>query len=194
MESDNLIFFNDTETTGLPDWKTPSGGDSQPHIVQIAAILAHNETGDVQSVFEAIIRPDGWEIPPEMTEIHGISQEMALDVGVDEKTAVQTFLEMRADWPRVAHNRTFDQRIIRIALKRYFSEADQEKWATKDDYFCTMNVSKRYGSPTAKLSDAYAHFMGATLEDAHSALADAKACMDVFFAMRELGETYAVID
>ncbi|MCK4621311.1 MAG: hypothetical protein KAT62_03750 [Desulfuromonadales bacterium] len=38
------VIFYDTETTGLPDWKNPSGGETQPHIVQIGAILADEDT------------------------------------------------------------------------------------------------------------------------------------------------------
>lgn len=54
------ILFYDTETTGLPDWKSPSGGETQPHIVQIGAILCNAETKEVVDTLNVIVQPDGW--------------------------------------------------------------------------------------------------------------------------------------
>jgi DNA polymerase-3 subunit epsilon len=191
----NLVCAYDLETTGLPDWKNPSDSHHQPHIVQLAGILADDDTGKIISSLDLIIQPDGWEIPQEVTDIHGITNEMANQVGVNEADAVALFLQMVGGAKRLAHNRTFDQRIIRIATKRYFPENVQEQWAEKENHDCTMLMAKpimqlepkgRYGYKSPKLSEAYLHFMGKELEDAHSAMADARACLDIYFAMKEL--------
>lgn len=191
----NTAMFYDTETTGLPKWKEPSGDPSQPHLVQLGAILCNADTGEVLQSLDLIIRPDGWEIPDEVAEIHGITTEKAMAIGVSEELAVDLFLEMKGKATRVAHNRTFDQRIIRIALKRYgYSEEVMEAWAEKDDHLCTMQMAKpvmqleprgRYGWKSPKLEEAYKHFTGKDLENAHTAMADAKACMAVYFALIE---------
>jgi len=191
----NLVCAYDTETTGLPDWKNPSDSHHQPHLVQLAAILADEDTGKVISTLDLIIQPDGWEIPQEVTDIHGITNEIANEVGVNEMDAVALFLQMVGSAKRLAHNRTFDLRIIRIATKRYFPENVQEKWAEKENHDCTMIMANpimqmepkgRYGYKSPKLSEAYQHFMGKELQDAHSAIADARACLDIYFAMKGL--------
>jgi len=191
----NLVCAYDTETTGLPDWKNPSDSHHQPHLVQLAAILADEDTGKVISTLDLIIQPDGWDIPQEVADIHGITNEIANEVGVNEMDAVALFLQMVGSAKRLAHNRTFDQRIIRIATKRYFPENVQEKWAEKENHDCTMMMAKpimqmepkgRYDYKSPKLSEAYQHFMGKELQDAHSAIADARACLDIYFAMKGL--------
>lgn len=190
----NTALFYDTETTGLPNWKQPSDDPSQPHLVQLGAILCDIDTAEIVQSLDLIIKPDGWLIPDEVAEIHGITTEKAMEVGVSEELAIDLFLEMRGKALRVAHNKTFDQRIIRIALKRYgYSEDLMGAWAEKDDHVCTMLMSKpvmqlepkgRYGWKNPKLEEAYKHFTGKDLENAHTAMADAKACMEVYFALQ----------
>ncbi len=189
------IIFYDTETTGLPDWKTPSGGDNQPHIVQIGALLVDVETREVVDTLDVIVKPKGWLIPQEMTDIHGITTEQALDVGIYEMDALEQFLELCGDHPLVAHNRTFDKRIIRIATKRYSDQATIEAWAdNKERHECTMLMAnkimklKQKGSNRAKyptLEEAYEYFTGEKLEYAHNATVDAQACMEIYFIMKE---------
>ncbi|MGS2743567.1 3'-5' exonuclease [Halomonas sp. LS-001] len=186
----NPVLFFDTETTGLPDWKSPSESEHQPHLVQIAAILADTDTRKEIATLDLIIAPDGWEIPAEVSEIHGITHEHAAAVGVDESLALNLFFQLWGRYPRVAHNRTFDQRIIRIAAKRYMGEADAEAWADKEQFADTMLLAKpimqmlpkgRYGYKSPKLSEAYEFFTGKQLENAHSAMADTRACMEVYW-------------
>lgn len=180
------IFGYDTETTGLPDWSVPSGDPCQPHIVQLAGFLCNAETQEVIQSMDVIVKPDGWEIPEEMTVIHGISNEMAMDIGIPEKLAVELLLALRGDFERVAYNKTFDQRIIRIALKRFFDDEElEEKWAVKEDHHDSMRMAqKAFGGKNMKLADAYLKSTGKTLENAHTAMADTMACMEIYFALQ----------
>lgn len=187
----SLILPFDTETTGLPDWKSPSEADHQPHLVQLAALLV-NDKFEIIKQLDVIIKPNGWIIPDEVAAIHGITTERAMDEGIPEQEALAQLLEMSQGALRVAHNKNFDHRIIRIATKRYSDEATQDAWDNKDNFECTMQMAKpimkmlpktRFGFKSPKLEEAYEFFTGKKLENAHSAMADTKACFEVYKAI-----------
>jgi len=114
------VIFYDTETQGIPLWKQPSGHPDQPHIVQLGACLVDVDTRKVLSTLDVMVRPDGWLIPDEVAAIHGITTEMAADLGVPESLAVEMLLDMVGSRTRIAHNESFDARIVRIACMRHF--------------------------------------------------------------------------
>jgi len=193
------ITFYDTETTGLPVWKEPSGGENQPHLVQLSAIQCDIETREILQRIDLIVRPNGWEIPQVVVDIHGITTEKAMDCGVYEESAIRLMLEICRDSSRVAHNRTFDQRIIRIGVKRYgFADEDIDRWADKETHECTMLKAKpimkmlpkgKWGHKNPKLEEAYKFFCGLELGDkAHSSIYDTEACMAVYWAMLDYKE------
>lgn len=197
----NLALFYDTETTGLPLFKDPSDHPGQPHIVQLAAALVDLDSRDTVASLDLIVRPDGWTIPDEDTEVHGITTEFAMAAGVPETLALSLFLEMWAGRRRIAHNEPFDARIIRIAQHRAGElEHDLERWKAGTAE-CTarlatpilklpptakMVAANRHHHKTANLSEAVLFFTGKPLENAHSALADVRGCMDVYFAIQDL--------
>jgi DNA polymerase III subunit epsilon len=186
-----LIMAFDCETTGIPDYKQPSEMPHQPHIVELAALLFDDATGELLEQMHAIVRPDGWEISEETTAIHGITTERAMDEGRPEAEVLAEFLALHSRCAlRVAHNEDFDQRIVRIAIKRLGAGATQEERDAIADAFkaapkyCTMKAdAKARGVKWPKLIDAYKHHTGRELENAHSALFDARACAEVYFAM-----------
>lgn len=199
----NKIVFFDTETTGLPVWDQPSESEVQPHLVQLAAIVADANTRKVVSSIDLTIKADGWDVPDEVSAIHGITKEKSLQVGVDEQMAIEIFLELIQGAKKiVAHSSTFDQRIMRIALKRYFTETEVEAWANKEIHYCTMRESKEIVGATGangrvknpKLTEAYKFFTGEEMQDAHTAMADAQACMAVYFAMNNRPEVEQAVN
>jgi DNA polymerase III subunit epsilon len=184
------ILFFDTETTGLPIWGEPSTDHRQPHLVQIGAELVDAETREVLKSMDVIIKPAGWEIPEEMTAIHGITKEAALENGISEWDAVEELLEMKKEADlRVAHNVNFDDRIIRIAITRELGYDKADEWK-EGEKFDTCNKSRKaVGLKKApKLEESYEFFTGKKLEGAHSAAADVAACREVYFALVDAGE------
>lgn len=201
------LLFYDTETTGLPLFKEPSEHPDQPHIVQLAAILVDQETRKTISSMDVIVSPAGWIVPDDVAAIHGITTEHAMDVGVGEKTALSMLLEM---WRgpgrmRIGHNEQFDARIIRIGLKRLFETPGEvlpisDEWksglsgctAIRSTPLCAlpptekMRAAKRFHHKTPNLGEAYRHFFGVDLQNAHTAMADVLACRDVWFAIEDM--------
>lgn len=194
----NLLTPYDTETTGLPLFKEPSDDPRQPHLVDIC-ILAYNPDGSLADSFEAMIRPDGWVIPHEVSVIHRISNEMAMDMGIPEAEALDGFMAIhdRAGL-RIAHNINFDDRIMRIALSRYRGKQAADDFKTTSTYCTCQNSTslvkcpptekmiaagrgKQYKQPT--VAEALLHFTGEPLIGGHRARPDAEACARIYFAM-----------
>lgn len=207
----NLKLFYDTETTGLPLFKEPSEHPDQPHIVQLAAALVDTDSRDVIASMDVIVRPDGWTIPDEVAAVHGITTEHAADVGVPESLALSLFLELWAGRPRVAHNEQFDARIIRIAQHRAGKlESELERWKSgarectalmatpivKCPPTAKMLAAGRNHYKTANLAEAVQFFTGKPLENAHSAMADVRGCMAVYFGIQDMrnGAPGALVD
>lgn len=195
-----LIFVYDTETSGLPLFRDPSDDPRQPHIVEAAALLVDTETRQIIDEFEAISRPDGWEIPDDVAAIHGITTARALQDGIPEAEIVARLYTMwlRADEGRVAHNETFDARILRIGIKRFFSGGGADDAWKYGRALCTANgctgivklpptpkmvAAGRTHHKTPNLAEAYRHFSGEDFEDAHRAMADAKACLRIHWGI-----------
>lgn len=184
----------DTETTGL--WKNnlPPNHVDQPHLVQLGLILEDLEADKIISKLDVIIRPDGWTIPPDSARLHGITQEIAEDCGVELVNACWLFRDLirRCD-VIVAHNFEFDQSIINRGFVE--AEVDVIPWSMRK-VRCTKEASSsfcrlapfRYGSwKWPSLEEAFQHFFGRDPVDAHTALADAESSRLIHRKLCELG-------
>lgn len=194
------MLFYDTETTGLPLDRVPMDDARQPHIVQLAALMVDESSGDTAASINLTNFPDGWVIPADVAKIHGISTDRALATGVSERMAVRLFYEMwmRCE-ARCAHNEKFDASILKIALLRFGFGAERVEAWDAGTANCTatmaapimnlppterMVASGRLGPKTPNLGEAHRHFLGAALEGAHDAMVDVVACMRIYAAMR----------
>ena len=195
------ILFYDTETNGLPLWNQPSEHPGQPHITQLAAELFDADSGRVLAFMDLMIRPEDWTIPPKLEQLTGITTELAARFGHSISRALGTFYAMwsAADL-RVAHNESFDARMVRIEAIRELGtdHGFHEDWKN-GPVFCTQSNSTAILNlpPTAKmvaagrnhakspnLAEAYEFFTGKKLEGAHNAAVDLAACKAVYFGIQ----------
>lgn len=180
-----MTLYLDTETQGLPDMNKRASDPCQPHLVQFAAIVT-NDAGEIMDEHNVIIRPDGWEIPTDVSAIHGITTERAMADGLPESMVAKLALGLIKEASLVvAHNLQFDKFLMRIALRRHGLLTDEmDAWWKVLPSFCTMKATtnlcaihgKRGGFKWPKLIEAYRHAFGEDFNGQHDALADVKAC------------------
>ena len=187
------LFF-DTETTGLPNQKLPAGWEGQPHICQLGVIVTNRE-GRVKAELNVLVKPQGWTIPAATSAIHGIYQEDAEQYGLSIKGVLTIFDRLLRSSERViAHNIAFDLFMLEIEAHRSGVSINLPAQHT-----CTMlkAVNAVKCPPTEKmlragmtgfkkpnLTETYRHFFGRDFEGAHDAMADVRACRDVFFKLQ----------
>lgn len=79
-----MFIIFDTETTGLPkDPNKPlSDSDNWPRLVQLAWQV-HGNLGELIEAQNHIVKPNGYTIPYNAAQIHGITTERAMEEGID---------------------------------------------------------------------------------------------------------------
>ena len=186
-----MYLFFDTETTGLPkNWKAPvTDIDNWPRMIQIGWLLS-DENGKRLDTGNLIIKPEGFTIPTEASNVHGITTEKAIAEGKDLETVLKQFAKLVAEAEFiVAHNISFDEKIIGAEFIRKNITTDFES----KPKICTMKASTDlckipgpYGYKWPKLSELHIHLFGLDFIGAHDAFADIEATEKCFWEMRRL--------
>lgn len=183
------ILFFDTETTGLPkNYKAKIDDlDNWPRIVQLGFRFHADE--EHYTEYEFIIKPDGWEIPEEAAEIHGITTERAIEEG----HPIKSVLDVLTTWINMAdlvvgHNVSFDRKV----LGAEFLRAGMPDLLHGKPRFCTMmsttkfcNIPGKYGAKWPKLEELAAALFEGDLDGLHSALEDVRLTAKCFYRLLE---------
>ncbi|MBS1637418.1 MAG: DNA polymerase III subunit alpha [Bacteroidetes bacterium] len=190
-----LIF--DTETTGLPrNYNAPlTDSDNWPRMVQIAWQL-HDATGKLIQHDSIIIRPEGYTIPFAAVQVHGITNERAVEEGQDLKEILSRFAEVVQQTQYLCgHNIEFDINIIgaeflRCGLPNVFD--GKGVIDTKNDQtteFCAIPGGRggKFKWPT--LTELYQKLFNDSFAEAHNAAFDVTATAKAFFEIIKRGIT-----
>jgi len=156
-------------------------------MVQIAWQL-HDETGQLLHYDSIIIKPEGYTIPFNAEQIHGISTKRALEEGRELKTVLQEFIEIVNKCKYLCgHNIEFDINIIgaeflRMGLPNVFE--GKPSIDTKSDEttaYCAIPGGKggKFKWPT--LSELYTKLFNESFAEAHNAAFDVQATAKAFF-------------
>ena len=188
-----LIF--DTETTGLPKrWNAPiSDVDNWPRCVQLAWQL-HDNKGDLISNHSYLIKAEGFDIPYEAEKIHGISTDLANEIGKNIDDVLELFInDYKTAGFLVGHNLKFDINIVGAELYRKGYEIDISKKDVLDTCSeLTAEVCKLPGGRGGKfkyptLLEIYSILFKDKFMEAHNASADVEATSRVFFELVRKG-------
>lgn len=180
-----MKLFFDTETTGIVKFKEPINHPSQPRMIQLAAILVDDNDKEIANM-DCIIKPDGFSIPAEAANIHGITTEIAQEKGIDLKCAITLFSSFLHNATMIiGHNIEFDKFILNKEFTEVIPEFAALNLLDNRAKFCTMHQSTKilklpYPSGKAgykwpKLSEAYRFAFFEDFTDAHNAMADVRA-------------------
>lgn len=195
----------DTETNGLHDFSKPADASGQPRLASIAILLADiNWKGldPSQELAEAgvksstelrltcyqeenfLIRPDGWEMKPEATQINGLTTEHLIKNGVPVMDALDYYSRLIRDGFIVtAFNAQFDTKVMRGELRLagmpdLFEVTPNVCLMRACTNVCRVPKANGKGYKFPKLSEACAFFK---IEQpaAHSALGDARSAFAI---------------
>lgn len=188
------ILFFDTETTGLPDDYKASYKhvDNWPRLVQLAWVLYNGDSEVGQGDY--LVKPDGFNIPEEASDIHGHDHQKCMDEGEDIKTVLNKFwTDVTQSDVVIAHNIAFDSNIIASELFRN-SAVNHAYSFMRKPMFCTMQSTTDFcklpgkfaGSyKWPKLEELYEILFHEKLENTHDALVDIRATAKCFFELKK---------
>ncbi|MDV3309153.1 MAG: DNA polymerase III subunit alpha [Cyclobacteriaceae bacterium] len=188
-----LIF--DTETTGIPHNKTApiTDLDNWPRLVQIAWQL-HDGRGRLLARHNFIVRPDGFDIPSNAQQIHGISTQRALEEGIPVREVMDALLsDVQRARLLVGHNIEFDKNIIGAELIRLnldpqlVLQVDALDTGVVSTTFCQLagGIGGKLKMP--RLTELHEKLFGVAFSDAHDACYDVDATARCFFGLMHAG-------
>ena len=184
-----LIF--DTETTGLPKrWDAPlSDSENWPRCIQIAWQI-HDAKGEVVAHEDYLIQPDGFTIPFDSEQVHGISTALAEEQGIPLEEVLEKFHTAlnQVDYV-VGHNVSFDRNIMGAEYLRsgltdaLVGKAIVDTCTEETASLCQLPGGRggKFKLPT--LSELYHFLFQESFEEAHNATADVEATSRAFLEL-----------
>ncbi|AOW20530.1 DNA polymerase III subunit alpha [Urechidicola croceus] len=184
-----LIF--DTETTGLPKkWNAPiTDTDNWPRCIQIAWQL-HDELGQLIENQDYLVQTDGFNIPYDAEQIHGISTQLADEKGISLIEVLEKFnVALSKTKFVVGQNVGFDLNIMGCEYHRLGIETPLNSMPILDT--CTETTANLCQIPGGRggkfklptLTELHQHLFRKAFGEAHNATADVEATTRCFLEL-----------
>ncbi len=163
----------DLETTGI---KPDNSG-----ITEIAIISLINGK---EELFETLVNPE-MPIPPEITRLTGISDDMVRDKPKISELA-PILDEMFKGSIFVSHNVPFDWGFLDFSFRRHL------KKPLRMPSLCTLRLARKYLGLRSNKLGSVADYFKIELKNAHRAMADTRAVKEILFHMIDQLEKHGI--
>ena len=174
FDHDRILLF-DFETTGL--------NPMHDQIIEIGAIVLEKKDGGyvVTNEMQELVMADR-PLPPKITDITHITDEMLLREGIPQEEACHKLLDLYQDEKTllIAYNIQFDIGFLTSLFRKYWN---QSFWI-KNDLLDVMAVYKDRHSYPHRLESAVATYQ-VEEPNTHRALDDIKATLEVLKRMND---------
>lgn len=172
---DHDLLFLDFETGGLSATKHD--------FVEVACVRTDPSGQLVRAEYVAKVFPQK-PVDPEAAAINGYSVEKWASAAVPPKEALIKVLTLGKDTMLACHNTPFDKSFLEAAMVEH-----QMRWAgsyhSLDTVSLAMPLLRAGLVPNVKLTTLTAYFK-VNHANAHSALADARACREVYVQLMKI--------
>jgi len=192
-QTKGTLFF-DTETSNLIMSGLPALHSEQARVMELACILDDEARNTVAELSFLVWEGGTFTISEEALRVHKISRERAESYGMQASLALRIFDSLASCASLiVAHNFAFDAQLLKFMAHRVpttfcLTEKLCPSYCTKVNSTEVLKLPspRGYGYKWPTLDEAYRFLVSAGgFDDAHSALADAKACRAVYYALQD---------
>lgn len=174
-----------TGVIGSYDCETTGRDPLQARLISAAFVTSDGGRRDF------LVDP-GVPIPPETTEVHGITTEYAQEHGSDPVEVLEQIAELlaahlSAKLPLVVFNAPYDLTLLEVELERHGLRSLAARVGRIEPVIDPLVIDKavdRFRKGKRNLESQCAHY-GVTIEGAHDAAVDAVAAMEVAKAQAE---------
>lgn len=183
MSKNKFIVCWDVETTGL--------NPKEDFMIQLAVSKFSKETMEIIESKKWYVKPaHNYTISPQAQAVHGLTKEFIEANGVYFKELAPEFFKMIEDADLLTYNgNTFDIKFLNEECKRWSLPLP----IVDKNFYDAFAMECRFHP--RNLSAVYKSYTGLDLEDAHDALADVHATIDVFkHQLQTQGVTFDEID
>jgi len=186
-----MLIALDTETTGVPLWSYPDPTCPKQVVAwpRLVSVAWQKVTGGISAApQELIAKPNGFVIPDGASNVHGISTEKALSVGISLVTILDRLLKLLDDHADdvvviAAYNYEFDYGVLVAECTRLQHPLGKRLGAVQ--WQCVMRMVKHVGNHPRYLNLRKAvetYVPNHTARNFHSASGDVSALVALMLA------------